>query len=378
MNPPATHLEHRIIARILCEGPITFRQFMQAALYDENLGYYNTQRVKIGAEGDYYTSSNVHAAFGKAMARAMIDLWNENALTIVEMGAGTGRLAADILTAIREDHPSIFEQLSYVIVETSPAMRRLQQERLNGFGHQVGWRSLEEIASNPVSGIFFSNELVDALPVHRVRQVAQAVGLRTSSLEEQYVTIDHAGAAPRLALEWGELSSERLIEYVERCGATLKEGWVAEINLDAIDWLDKISKAMERGYLITVDYGDVAQHLIGADRREGTLRSFYRHRLSHSPLERVGEQDITASVNFTALVEYGRDAGFEAISYERQSAFLVRNGLVEIIASMEASTGSIDDMKERLAIKSLFLPGGVSDNFRALVQRKDSPVSTAI
>lgn len=343
---------------------------MQAALYDENLGYYNTERAKIGAEGDYYTSSNVHAAFGRAIARQMIDLWNQSALTIVEMGAGTGRLAEDILTSIREDQTSVFERLSYVIVETSQEMRRLQRERLDGFSEQVSWHSLEEIARRPVAGIFFSNELIDALPVHRVRQVAEAVSLRAPSLEEQYVTIDYSGVEPRLTLEWGEPSSERLAEYVERCSATLKEGWIAEINLDAIDWLNQVSKAMERGYLITIDYGDVALHLLGADRREGTLRSFHRHRLIDSPLERVGHQDITASVNFTALIEYGRDAGFEVISYERQSAFLLRNGLVEIIARMEASTGSTDDVKDRLAIKNLFLPGGVSDNFRVLIQCK--------
>lgn len=343
---------------------------MQAALYDEELGYYNTERVKIGAQGDYYTSSNVHAAFGSVIARQMIDLWSESALTIVEMGAGTGRLASDILTAMREDHPSVFERLSYLIVDTSPAMNRLQRERLRDFDEQVSWRSLEEIARRPVAGIFFSNELVDAMPVHRVRRVAQADNLRRHSLEEQYLTLDCSGVEPRLTLEWGETSSERLAEYVERCGASLKEGWIAEINLDALDWLAQVSRAMERGYLITIDYGDVARHLIGADRRQGTLRSFHRHRLTDSPLERAGHQDITASVNFTALIEYGRNYGFETVGYERQSTFLLRNGLIEIIARMEAATGSIDDMKERLAIKNLFLPGGVSDNFRALIQRK--------
>jgi SAM-dependent MidA family methyltransferase len=365
-----TELERKIIARIERDGPITFCQFMRSALYDEKLGYYNTERAKIGPDGDYYTSSNVHPAFGKAIARQMIALWDQPAMTLVEMGAGTGRLAQDILVAMREDHPSAFERLSYIIVETSPTMRRLQSERLKNFG--VHWRQLEEIEREPVSGIFFSNELVDAMPVHRVRRVAQAVSLRRYSLEEQYVTIDRSQTEPRLALAWGEPSSERLFEYVERCGATLREGWEMEINLDSIDWLAQVSRALESGYLITIDYGDAAAHLIGSDRRRGTLRSFHHHRLKDSPLEAVGHQDITSSVNFTALVEYGRDCGFETISYERQSAFLLRNGLLEIIASMEAATGALDDMKERLAIKNLFLPGGVSDNFRALIQRKAS------
>src|SRR5262245_18363237 len=134
MISPPTELERRMLARIRSEGPITFHDFMQGALYDEELGYYNTERAKIGAEGDYYTSSNVHPSFGRVLARLMIDLWNESALTIVEMGAGTGRLAGDILTAMRDDHPSVFERLSYLIVETSAAMRSLQRERLDGLG----------------------------------------------------------------------------------------------------------------------------------------------------------------------------------------------------------------------------------------------------
>ena len=123
---------------------------------------------------------------------------------------------------------------------------------------------------------------------------------------------------------------------------------------------------------MTIDYGDTSAHLYGRDRAGGTLRSFYKHRLVESPLERVGEQDITASVNFTALIEYGRDFGFETVSYERQTAFLIRMGLIERIAAMQAADGSVDDLKERLAVKNLFVPGGVSDNFRVLIQKKDS------
>jgi SAM-dependent MidA family methyltransferase len=151
--------------------------------------------------------------------------------------------------------------------------------------------------------------------------------------------------------------------------ASLPEGQIIEVGLDAIEWLRRASRAIKRGHLITIDYGDIAGHLYSPERREGTIRSFHRHRLVESPLERVGEQDITASVNFTALIEYGRDCGLEMISYERQSAFLLRMGLIDRIASMGASQ-NLDDLKSRLAIKNLFVPGGVSDNFRVLVQRK--------
>jgi SAM-dependent MidA family methyltransferase len=121
---------------------------------------------------------------------------------------------------------------------------------------------------------------------------------------------------------------------------------------------------------VTIDYGDVAEQLWTPNRKFGTLRSFYRHRLIDSPLERVGEQDITASVNFTALIEYGGGFGFELASYERQTAFLIRFGLIERIAGQHNPKESLDDLRERLAVKNLFVPSGISDSFRVLIQRR--------
>jgi SAM-dependent MidA family methyltransferase len=361
VRPESTELERRLIERIRREGTITFRDFMKAALYDPELGYYNTERLKIGPQGDYYTSSNVHPAFGALLARAFADLWAapSDPLTIIEVGAGTGQLAYDVLTALRDEHPAIFERLTYVPVDASPAMRTRQREKLAAFEDQLRWRDLEEIEREPINGIVFSNEFVDALPVHRARNMGGA-------LEELYV----AAAPAHLTFGWNEPSTKRLSEYIERNGVTLREGQIVEINLDAVDWLARIAGALREGLLITIDYGDTAEHLHAQDRESGTLRSFYRHRLIDSPLERIGEQDITASVNFTALMEYGRDLDFETLSYERQAAFLIRMGLIERIAGKDGSAQSPGDLKDRLALKNLFVPGGVSDNFRVLIQRK--------
>ena len=354
-------LERQIIERIERGGPITFRDFMQAALYDPDYGYYNTGRVKIGVEGDYYTSGNVHPAFGAIMARCAVELWgrvSEGPLTLVEMGAGTGQLAFDLLTALGEEHARLSGVVRYVIIETSPAMRASQQEKLGAFEGRVEWQDLEEMERSPLDAIFFSNELFDALPVHRLR-------LSGAKLEEAYLT----ASSNRLRFTWKDPSTERLARYLQAMQVSLSEGQIIEAGLDAIEFLARVSLAIGRGYLITIDYGDVAGHLYSPERRLGTLRSFYRHRLIESPLERAGEQDITASVNFTALIEYGRQLGLETISYERQSAFLFRMGLIERIAAMGESR-SPGDLKSRLAIKSLFVPGGVSDNFRVLIQRK--------
>ena len=149
-----------------------------------------------------------------------------------------------------------------------------------------------------------------------------------------------------------------------------REGQVFEINLEAIGWLGRTAQAIAQGFLVTIDYGDLAEHLWSPDRKQGTLRSFYKHRLIDSPLERIGEQDITASVNFTALIEHGRDFGFEMVSFERQTAFLTRMGLIERIAASHKAGDSLEDLNERLAVKNLFVPGGVSGHFRVLIQRK--------
>ena len=360
MTPQSTELERRFIERITRDGPITFRDFMQTALYDAELGYYNTERLKIGAQGDYYTSSNVHPAFGAVLARAFVEWWagSDEPLTIVEMGPGTGQLAADVMTAMRDEHPATFDHLTYVLVEESPSMREHQRNKLPAFNDSCRWCDLDEL--DPVRGIVFSNEFVDALPVHRARY-------RNGSLEEQYVTVTDAGG---LGFIWREPSAKEVVEYVARTGIALPPGQIVEINLDAIDWLARMASTIVRGLLLTIDYGDLAEQLWAPGRRFGTLRSFYRHRLIDSPLERVGEQDITASVNFTLLIEYGRDYGFELVSYERQTAFLTRLGLIERIASRHDPSDSVEDLKERLAVKNLFVPGGVSDSFRVLIQRR--------
>jgi SAM-dependent MidA family methyltransferase len=306
------------------------------------------------------------------LAHTLADLLDETAgdrpdriATIVEMGAGTGRLACDVLAALRDERNELFGRLGYVIVETSSPMRELQKERLIEFADRVSWRELAGVGPQAGARVFFSNELVDALPVHRAR-------IHRGRLEESCVTVkpDRTTGERRLAFAWSEPSTAELARYVERMKVKFCEGQIIEINLDAIDWLSRVAASIESGHLVTIDYGDVAEHLYGPDRAAGTLRSFYRHRLVDSVLERIGEQDMTASVNFTSLVEYGRDFGLETVSYERQTAFLMRKGLIERIANMQSASGAVDDLKERLAIKNLFVPGGVSDNFRVLIQKK--------
>jgi SAM-dependent MidA family methyltransferase len=357
--------ERRLIEQIKRRGPISFCEFMRSALYDAESGYYNSQRLQIGAAGDFYTSSNVHAAFGAVLAKAFVDLWSQlgepSRLAMIEIGAGTGQLAFDVLTALQEEQPAVFQRTGYTIVEQSPAMRARQREKLKPFAAQIEWLELSELQA--VSGIIFSNELLDALPVHRLRYSRKGFA-------EQFVIVENReDEGEELALAWGKLSDDRLTEYIERSAAAFLEGQIIEVNLAAIDWLKEMAGALEQGFLVTIDYGDLAPLLYAPDRRAGTLRCFYRHTLTDAILERIGEQDITASVNFSALIDFGADYGLEKMSYERQTNFLFRHGLIERIAAME-NRGTMDDLQDRLAIKNLLAPGGISDNFRVLIQRK--------
>src|SRR5689334_5742829 len=230
MTAMQTLLERQLIEKIRRDGPLTFRDFMQMALYDSELGYYNTERLKIGAAGDYYTSSNLHTAFGATLAHAFAELWREafagEPLTLVEIGAGTGQLAADVLTTLRTEQPTLFSDLCYIIVEASPAMRARQHERLTAFGERLQWRSLEEIARQPITATCFANELIDALPVHRLRW--QSLGI-----QEQFVGL----AGEWLALHWHTPSRPELKRYVESLGLPLRENQIVEVNLDALNWL---------------------------------------------------------------------------------------------------------------------------------------------
>jgi SAM-dependent MidA family methyltransferase len=389
MTAGKTELEKKLIERIKREGRISFRDFMQAALYDAEFGYYNTERLKIGAMGDYYTSSNVHPAFGAILAKAFVELWHQldetNQFTIVEMGSGTGQLAFDILQALRLEHHELFDLVTYTIIEQSVVMRARQREKLKEFESQVDWRSLQELEREPLTGIVFSNELLDAFPVHRIRFSPKGieelfVGVENPSdknraslegREKQNETLAAADDLPheKLALVWESLSNGKLEQYIKRTGVRFFENQVIEINLEAIGWLETLAAAIAKGFLITIDYGDVAAHLYSPERRQGTLRCFYRHTLTHSSLERIGEQDLTASINFSALLDYGKEVGFAKVSYERQTHFLFRHGLIERIAAMEQAA-TIENLKDRLAIKNLLAPGGVSDNFRVLIQKK--------
>ena len=333
MSPPlVTHLR----ARIRNEGPLSFRDFMEEALYHPEFGYYNSTRNPIGRQGDFYTSSDLDPIFGKLLARKFAQMASAlgvspEAFTIVELGAGRGLLARQIL----QHH-----HFPYRILERSAAMRERQRGSLQGF--DVEW--LEALPAG-ITGCVFSNEFFDALPVRRVI-------CRNGALREIHVTS-----------EFSEVEGD----LQEPLDITLSEGQLADINTDARQWIKRIGASLDRGYHLAIDYGYQDREFYARPR--GTLMCYWRHQAVEDPYVRIGEQDITAHVNFSDLIREGAAVGLTTEEFKTQMDFLVQLGVLqELEALMPAQTA--EAIQRVMAVKKLVLPGGMGERFKVLVQRK--------
>jgi len=345
------------------KGKITFADFMELALYHPGYGYYTSGKEKIGKRGDYYTSSDVHSVFGELIARQLEQMWRllgSNRFTVVEIGAGKGWLCHDILSCIKNEYPEFFEKVDYKIVEISRDLIERQSGTLKGFEEKVSWESFSEggFSFNPIEGCFLSNEFVDSLPVHQVI-------VEDNCFKEIYVTTTDGVLSEKI----DGLSNPELENYFKELNINLRDGQRAEINLKALDWVKNISLCLNRGFVITIDYGHLAEDLYSEERHRGTLICYYEHTTSENPYERVGNQDITSHVNFSSIMEEGDRCGLSTTGFVRQSNFLIALG---ILNKMNDAQG---DVSKLLTIKNLFLPGGMGDVFKVLIQHKgiDNP-----
>lgn len=357
-----------ILSTIQKEGQMTFERFMEMALYYPRLGYYTSERERIGPEGDFYTSPDLHPIFGRVMAGQLYEMWlllgRPEYWQLVEYGAGKGSLARDILLALAKDHPESFKTLTYSIIEAGPYFIQNQQKMLEEAGmsrEKVKWvhHPSSTHAGEGITGVFLSNELVDALPFHRVRHGADG-------LKEIYV--DHQQH------QWVELeddpSDPYLSRYFEEEGVVLETGQAAEVNLRSRSWLQEISDNLSRGFVLTIDYGGRSEDLYSRKRFQGTMRCFRRHRLVESPYEAIGGQDITASVNFSSLMRWGEAFGLKPGPLLTQSEFLMNAGILELAGNHDDYTYDHDFYSTAEAVKKLVLPGGMGSVFKVLVQGK--------
>ena len=369
MEERSRRLTEFIFAQIRTRGPVSFHDFMGWCLYHPQYGYYRSAGPMIGVSGDYYSSPCVHPLFGSLIARQlrqMASLLGSGRFDIVEMGGGRGYLCEDILTWLKRNEPDFYDQLRYSMIEQAPLCVGEQKKRLAPLEREgkVSWMDSREFDSVEVpwrfEGCFLSNELVDAFPVHRVF-------VHEGGVKEIYVAEEAGGFRE----EWGELTDPRILPYLESLGVPLEEGQTVEVNLEALSWLETVARRLDRGFILTIDYGHLARELYSPQRGRGTLLCYFRHQVSENPYERIGEQDITSHVNFTALIRKGQELGLQLTGFVPQLRFLLGLGILEEMESIGRGMSSLEALKLRLSIKHLIEPEiGMGESFKVLIQHK--------
>ncbi len=329
----------------------SFRDFMESALYDPERGYYSIREKA----ADFYTAPELHAAFGAVLADRLALLLERTAKTeperrlhLVEAGCGDGTLACQVARRLREKHPGLAARVSFILIERGRKDLTTAVRRLNAFGVNVtAYTEIAKVA--PFSGVLYSNELLDALPVHLLE------GREGKVLE---VFIDGADRAV-----CGPLSRPELAAHAAAMTGSLQEGERHAVGLEAKAWLKDASSRVEEGFIVSIDYGKRF-----APGTANPPRAFHRHAVETELTREPGAQDLTASVDFEALIGSGEAAGLSLESYESQSKFLIEGGLLSWI---EAAAG--DDSasyRERAKLKTLIHPEGMGEVFKVLIQRK--------
>lgn len=354
-----TALKNVIIAEIQGQGAIPFRDFMDLALYHPLHGYYMSEREKMGRDGDYLTSPEVSPLFGAMIGRQLREMWqsmdNTNQFTIVECGAGNGTLARDILAWAQRAAPDLYSAISYRIIEVSEPLRRRQRARLeaDALDTKAVWSAN---LPDDIAGCILSNELLDAMPVHRVTTAA-------GRLREVFVGWDGSGFKEHL-----HDPSPGIAEYFDQLDLQPAEGCFAEVNLAAVEWAQDAGKSLRRGFVVTFDYGYEARELYAPWRTAGTLLGFYRHNPTDDPYARIGRQDLTSHVDFTSVKRAGEAAGLTTVGLVTQSEFLASLGIHE---ALQDPIGA--DLEEhfarRRAITELMDPAGLG-RIKVLLQSK--------
>jgi len=365
-------LREKIEQEIRERGPIPFSRYMELCLYDPGLGYYARNSEQFGKAGDFYTSSDVHAVFGRLLARQFEEMWramgNPSSIELLELGAGRGLFAQDVLDWSAKKFPEFFAALHYQLAEGSPALQRKLQETLRRH-LDAGKASLVEvhdssedfIAGAAVPRIVFANEFFDALPV----EVVSSQGSLRVALE-----------AGRIVESWVPASAKEL-EFLDRYSARPERGERMEVPLVAQEFMGRAAASIAHGFFVVIDYGYTQAEQI-AGRHRGTVMTYRQHSAGASPYEAPGEQDITAHVNFTALAAAAGREGMEVHRLLTQSQFLMGIGEQNQFAdAFEECRMPQERAKVALQLKHLVTPAGMGECFHVLVGSKGMPASSA-
>lgn len=368
--PPAEPiaLEHsrRVLNHIRAQiesadGWISFARYMELALYAPQLGYYSAGAHKFGAGGDFVTAPELTPLFGQTLANPVVDLMQASRPSVLELGAGSGQLAADLMTELlhRQQLPE-----QYAILDLSSDLRERQQAtlraRLPQLFNRFVW--LDELPHN-FAGVVIANEVLDAMPVHLVRW-------QESEICERGVSLDAAGF-----LQWAERSAHGLV-LDSALHLPVAPPYVSEINLAATAWVKAWSERLAHGALLLIDYGFPRAEYYHPQRSQGTLMCHYRHHTHTDPLWLPGLNDITAHVDFTAVAEAAAASGLTLGGYTSQASFLMNCGLLELLARC-GDSDSVVYVKAAAAVQKLISPAEMGEMFKvmALTRGIDGPIA---
>lgn len=353
------------------KGKITFAEYMAVALYHPQYGYYNSGTVGIGKKGDFFTAASLGQDFGELLATQMREMWCNlgcpQQFCLVEMGAGNGQLAQDILNYLSSQSDRAFlEALQYIIIEQSPALIARQQELLASFGKiNLSWQTWSDLADESIQGCFFSNELVDAFPVHLVTK-------EQNTLQEVYLSWENNQITEII----DTLSSEKIKQYFQLIEIDLSDrlypsGYHTEVNLEALTWMETVARKLKQGYVLTIDYGYLADKYYRPSRSQGTLQCYFQHRRHHNPYVNLGYQDITAHVDFTALQRQGELFNLPTLGFTQQGLFLMALGLGDRLNELSSGKYDVAEIFQRRdALHQLIDPMGLG-GFGVLIQGKN-------
>ena len=338
-------LQH-IIAKIAAKGSISFAEYMNLALYAPGLGYYSAGAQKFGKNGDFITAPEISPLFAQCLAKHMQPLLNElKQPTIMELGAGSGRLASDLILTLTESKqlPTV-----YYILEVSADLKQRQQKLLQqtcpGYFKNIHW--LDKMPSDPFNGIIFGNEVIDAMPIECFEITQDEVWQRT-------VVADNG------QLQWGQaLSNKKLQDSVKELSISA-ENYQSEINLDLKPWLKALGDCLASGELLFIDYGFSEYEYYHPQRCTGTLMCHYRHFAHHDPFLYPGLQDITAHVDFTAIAIAADELGLDVTGYTTQAAFLMDCDIASLAKNQPPLVAS-------KAIQTLTFPHEMGDLFKVI------------
>lgn len=365
-------LRETIEAEIRAKGPMAFSRYMELCLYHPQFGYYAQSAEKFGKAGDFFTSSDVHAVFGRLLARQFEEMWrtlgSPEQIEIVELGPGRGLFAQDVLAWAEKKFPEFFRSLHYRLVEGSPALRARISETL---GRRIaegkaslspGGMALSQSANlralaPEVPVVFFANEFFDALPVEIVAARGELrIAEENGRLTERFVPTSH-----------------QALEYLDRYSVHPESHERVEASLTAQRVMTSVAGQARRGFVVVVDYGYTRPEQLGG-RHRGTLRAFRQHSVSANPYEVPGEQDLTTDVNFTALAAAAESSGMRAEKLLTQSQFLMGIGEPNQFAdAFEECRVPQERAKVALQLKHLVTPAGMGESFHALVTSREVP-----